>query len=63
MPSEEKTTKIDGSTYVGENGQAAQKTATSSPTKSPAKVSKGKMVGVRIRLLDGTDWDTTIEVI
>lgn len=59
MPEEK--TKIDGDAYVGENGQAAQKSSSASPSKSPSKP-RGKLVSTRIRLLDGTEWDTSIEV-
>ena len=50
---------------VGENGDAARTKAnsTGSPSKSPMKAGRGKMVMARVRLLDGSDWDVAIEVI
>ncbi|CAL4116142.1 unnamed protein product [Meganyctiphanes norvegica] len=41
----------------GENGAAT----TASPSKSPSKASRGKMVLARVRILDGTDCEVALE--
>ena len=45
----------------GENGVGADMKM-SSPSKSPSKAPRGKMVLARVKLLDGTDCEVAVEV-
>lgn len=46
----------------GENGVGVETKTSGSPSKSPSKAPRGKMVLSRVKLLDGTECEVAVEV-